>query len=90
MVHRICLGCDQVHDRPKLVIIPVAGLGTQRDPFVDRAAQPRIARHKVIHVVEVDGLAGAVRAAQADKNVVPGLADGELVFEIELSGFLSA
>ena len=87
VIHRVGLGRDQVDHVPKLVVIAIPGLRPQRDPFVVRAAQPRVGRHKVVHVVDIDRLAGLIRAAQADENIVPCLADRDLVLEIELSGF---
>ena len=59
-------------------------LGSQRDPLVGGASQPRITRHKVIHVLDVHHLSGVVGLAQAHKNVVPGFADGDLILEIEM------
>ena len=83
MIHRVCFGENQIGHGPKVVIVAVARLGSQGDPFVSAPAQPRVTRH---HLPNVNRLAGVVRPAQADNNVVGSLAHGEIVIEIELSG----
>ena len=89
MIHRVCLGHDQVDHRQKLVVIAVAGLGPQGNPLIGRASQARVVRREVIHAPQGHVLAGLVRPSQADKNVVTGLAGGDPILEIELSGLLS-
>ena len=65
-------------------------MSSQRNPFVLGTAQARIGGRKISHLADVDRFAHPVRAAQADQDVVPGLADREAILEIELPGFLPA
>ena len=87
VVYRVGLGRDQVDYRPQFVEVAVAGMGPQGDPFVGGAAQPDVLRHEVVHVPDINRLAGIVGTAQADQNVVSSLAGGDAIVEIQPSGF---
>ena len=84
MVHRIHLGRNQGLHRQQLVVVAIARVRAQADPFVRGATQPRVGGDKIIHLLHVDRLARVVRAAQAYQDVVAGLAGRDAVLEVQV------